>query len=203
MERIAGKAQGLARAVLTPPFRYFWKVTTEGEHHLPPSGGAIIAPNHISVLDSFFVPLVAASPDHLRRQGRVHGRLEDQVPVPGHGHDPDRPIRGRLGPATRSIAAASECSRRASSSASTRRAPAPATAACTRATPASPASPCAPAARSSRSGSSASTGDPAARCQAAQPLPAGAHPLRATRSTSTRYPTGRTTGWCCARSPTR
>ena len=58
MERDAGQLQTLARAVLTPPFRFFWKVTTEGMEHLPATGGAIIAPNHISVLDSFFVPLV-------------------------------------------------------------------------------------------------------------------------------------------------
>jgi len=58
VERSAGKAQGIARAVLTPPFRLFWKVTTEGLEHLPAEGGAVIAPNHISVLDSFFVPLV-------------------------------------------------------------------------------------------------------------------------------------------------
>ena len=58
MERDAGQLQTIARALLTPPFRFLWKVTTEGMQHLPESGGAIIAPNHISVLDSFFVPLV-------------------------------------------------------------------------------------------------------------------------------------------------
>jgi len=42
---------------LTPPFRFLWRITTEGAHHVPSDGGAIIAPNHISVLDSFFVPL--------------------------------------------------------------------------------------------------------------------------------------------------
>ena len=29
----------------------------------------------------------------LRRQGRVHGLVEDEVPLPGDGHDPDRPHR--------------------------------------------------------------------------------------------------------------
>jgi 1-acyl-sn-glycerol-3-phosphate acyltransferase len=56
--RDAGQLQTLFRAVLTPPFRFLWKVTTEGLEHVPATGGAIIAPNHISVLDSFFVPLV-------------------------------------------------------------------------------------------------------------------------------------------------
>ena len=58
MERKAGKAQTFFRALLTPPFNFLWRVTTEGLEGLPESGGAIIAPNHISVLDSFFVPLV-------------------------------------------------------------------------------------------------------------------------------------------------
>ena len=36
-------------------------------------------------------PRAAAAPRHLRRQGRVHGQLEDQAHLPGAGHDPDRP----------------------------------------------------------------------------------------------------------------
>jgi len=56
-ERRAGRLQSAARVVLTPPFRFLWDVTTEGLEHVPASGGAIIAPNHVSVLDSFFVPL--------------------------------------------------------------------------------------------------------------------------------------------------
>lgn len=58
MKRTAGQAQGIARAVLTPPFRFLWRVTTEGLDRIPSTGGALIAPNHISVLDSFFLPLV-------------------------------------------------------------------------------------------------------------------------------------------------
>ena len=56
-DRQAGRLQTAARVVLTPPFRFLWNVTTEGLEHVPSTGGAIIAPNHISVLDSFFVPL--------------------------------------------------------------------------------------------------------------------------------------------------
>ncbi len=59
MGREAGNLQTAARLVLSPTFRFFWNVTTEGLEHIPSSGGAIIAPNHISVLDSFFVPLTA------------------------------------------------------------------------------------------------------------------------------------------------
>ena len=59
MGREAGSLQTAARLVLTPTFRFFWNITTEGIEHVPTSGGAILAPNHISVLDSFFVPLTA------------------------------------------------------------------------------------------------------------------------------------------------
>jgi 1-acyl-sn-glycerol-3-phosphate acyltransferase len=55
--RDAGKMQVACRLLLTPPFRYLWNVTTEGLENVPTNGAAIIAPNHISVLDSFFVPL--------------------------------------------------------------------------------------------------------------------------------------------------
>ena len=58
MERDAGQLQSVASAVLRPPFKFLWRITTEGLERLPVTGGAIIAPNHISVLDSFFVPLV-------------------------------------------------------------------------------------------------------------------------------------------------
>ena len=58
MGRDAGQIQSVARAVLGPAFHFLWKVTTEGLEHVPDSGGAIIAPNHVAAIDSFFVPLV-------------------------------------------------------------------------------------------------------------------------------------------------
>lgn len=53
----AGRLQSVARAFLTPSFRFCWRVTTDGLDNVRAAGPAIIAPNHISVLDSFFVPL--------------------------------------------------------------------------------------------------------------------------------------------------
>lgn len=58
MARNAGQIQTAAKVVLTPLFRFAWRVHVEGAHHIPRRGPAIIAPNHTSVLDSFFVPLV-------------------------------------------------------------------------------------------------------------------------------------------------
>lgn len=58
VEREAGQFYTVAKAVLVPTFRFLWNITTEGLQNVPTSGPAIIAPNHISVLDSFFVPAV-------------------------------------------------------------------------------------------------------------------------------------------------
>jgi 1-acyl-sn-glycerol-3-phosphate acyltransferase len=53
-----GQMQDVARAVLTPLFRFFWRIRTEGLEHVPAAGPAILAPNHTSVIDSFFLPCV-------------------------------------------------------------------------------------------------------------------------------------------------
>lgn len=58
MGRDAGQLQDVARLFLGPAFNFLWKVTTEGIENVPEGGGAIIAPNHIAAIDSFFVPLV-------------------------------------------------------------------------------------------------------------------------------------------------
>jgi 1-acyl-sn-glycerol-3-phosphate acyltransferase len=57
-KREYGKLYPVARAVLSPVFKGLWKVTTTGLDHVPASGGAIFCPNHTSVIDSFFLPLV-------------------------------------------------------------------------------------------------------------------------------------------------
>lgn len=54
--RDAGQIYPLAKAILVPPFKFLWEISTEGLSNIPQNGPAIIAPNHISVLDSFFVP---------------------------------------------------------------------------------------------------------------------------------------------------
>ena len=82
-----------------------------------------------------------AAQHQLRRQGRVHGLVEDEAHLPGDGDDPDRPRRRRqvaVGARHRGRRAASA----ASCSASSPRARAAATACSTRAAPAPPAWPC-------------------------------------------------------------
>ena len=183
--RDAGQLQTLARAVLTPPFRFLWSLTTEGLEHLPAAGGAIIAPNHVSVLDSFFVPL--ALPRRITYVGKSEymDSWKTKYALPRHGHDPDRPLRRRRLEAPLSTPPPGFSSP-ASCSASTPRAPVRATVGSTRATPASPGWRCGPARRSSRSASSGPTG-PAARCPVARSRSAASTSASAGRSTSSRY----------------
>jgi 1-acyl-sn-glycerol-3-phosphate acyltransferase len=58
MKREAGQIQTVAKGLMSPFFRFLWRIRTEGLDNIPSDGGALIAPNHLSVLDSFFVPLV-------------------------------------------------------------------------------------------------------------------------------------------------
>ncbi len=57
-EREYGKLYPAARAVLSPVFKTLWRVSVSGLDHVPATGGAIFCPNHTSVIDSFFLPLV-------------------------------------------------------------------------------------------------------------------------------------------------
>ena len=48
----------LTKFLLTPYLRLFFRVRVEGREHIPRQGPAILASNHISFCDSFFLPLV-------------------------------------------------------------------------------------------------------------------------------------------------
>ena len=48
----------MLKAVLSPVLRFFYRVRVEGREHVPRSGGAILASNHVSFSDSIFLPLV-------------------------------------------------------------------------------------------------------------------------------------------------
>src|SRR3954468_5838797 len=51
-------ASWIVKLLLTPIFRFFFRVNVEGLEHVPAEGGAILAGNHLAVFDSFFLPLV-------------------------------------------------------------------------------------------------------------------------------------------------
>ncbi len=53
-----GRLYGVARAVVRPMLHALWRIDVEGLENVPAEGPAIIAPNHTSVMDSFFVPAV-------------------------------------------------------------------------------------------------------------------------------------------------
>ncbi len=58
VDREYGKLYPVAKAILSPVFKGLWRIKTVGLEHLPSRGGAIFCPNHTSVIDSFFLPLV-------------------------------------------------------------------------------------------------------------------------------------------------
>ena len=51
-------AYWVVKAILTPLLRFAFRVRVEGAEHLPPGGAAILASNHLSFSDSFFLPMV-------------------------------------------------------------------------------------------------------------------------------------------------
>ncbi len=53
-----GRLYPIARRVLVPLFHRAWKIHVEGLENVPGAGPAIFCPNHVSVLDSFFLPAV-------------------------------------------------------------------------------------------------------------------------------------------------
>ena len=62
---MAHGGQGLQAATLSvmrPVFKTLWRMRVTGLDNIPAEGGAILTPNHISVIDSFFLPAVAPRP---------------------------------------------------------------------------------------------------------------------------------------------
>ncbi|MEV4345053.1 lysophospholipid acyltransferase family protein [Actinoplanes sp. NPDC049596] len=84
---------GLAHRAIGGYLRTFWRPTVTGLEHLPATGGAILAPNHLSIGDQVF--LGALTPRHIAfwakaeyfRGGGLRGGLTKQV-VTGLGAIP-------------------------------------------------------------------------------------------------------------------
>jgi len=53
-------AYWVLKAILTPVFLLLYRVKVEGREHVPGRGPAVLAANHQSFCDSFFIPLVVA-----------------------------------------------------------------------------------------------------------------------------------------------
>ena len=69
MGREVGQLYTAARAVLDPVFSFLWRIETDGLARLPSSGGAILAPNHLSVIDHFV--LAASLPRRITYVGKA------------------------------------------------------------------------------------------------------------------------------------
>jgi 1-acyl-sn-glycerol-3-phosphate acyltransferase len=52
----------ISRVLAGPLLHLLWRPEVEGSEHIPPTGGAIIASNHLSIVDSIFLPLVLDRP---------------------------------------------------------------------------------------------------------------------------------------------
>jgi 1-acyl-sn-glycerol-3-phosphate acyltransferase len=57
-KREAGQLYTVAKAVLRPCFWFAWRIEAQGLDNVPTDGPAILCPNHISFIDSMFVPAV-------------------------------------------------------------------------------------------------------------------------------------------------
>ncbi len=53
-----GRAQPAVKKVMRPLFHALWDIEVEGGENIPDEGPALLCPNHVSVIDSFFVPAV-------------------------------------------------------------------------------------------------------------------------------------------------
>ena len=53
-----GRAQPAVKKVMRPLFHMLWDIEVEGDENIPTDGPALLCPNHVSVIDSFFVPAV-------------------------------------------------------------------------------------------------------------------------------------------------
>jgi 1-acyl-sn-glycerol-3-phosphate acyltransferase len=52
----------VSRAIAGPFLHLLWRPRITGAEHVPPAGGAIIASNHLSIVDSIFLPLMLDRP---------------------------------------------------------------------------------------------------------------------------------------------
>lgn len=67
---VVGPLYVVVRLIVAPVLRLWFRVRVEGREHLPAEGGVIIAPNHKSFLDPFFIGLVT------RRRLRYMAKVE-------------------------------------------------------------------------------------------------------------------------------
>ncbi len=94
-------AYWLLKVILTPVFLVLWRVRVEGRDHVPSRGPAVLAANHQSFCDSFFLPLVVrrrvtflAKAEYFdRRRTAWFFRAAGQIPIRrGGGKESERAL---------------------------------------------------------------------------------------------------------------
>ena len=94
----AGKVQPACVASSRPSSNGCGTSTCEGFDRLPAEGPAILVPEPRQLPRQRVPDAQRAAQHQLRRQGRVHGFVEDEVPLSGDGDDPHRPRRWQQEP---------------------------------------------------------------------------------------------------------
>ena len=89
---------GLIHRVVAPLSKAVWRPDVTGLENVPPTGGVIMASNHLSFVDSVVIPVVVprkvaflAKKDYFERHG--HQGLPHQGVVRRHRHAAGRPRR--------------------------------------------------------------------------------------------------------------
>ncbi len=76
------------KAILTPIFYVLWRVKVEGRENIPKHGPAVLAANHQSFCDSFFIPLVVRRKVTFLAKAEYFDCMEDGVVLPCGRADP-------------------------------------------------------------------------------------------------------------------
>ena len=92
-------AYWILKAVLSPVFFLLWRVKTEGREHIPAHGPAVLAANHQSFCDSFFLPLVLRRRVTYVAKAEYFDNWKHGLVLPGRRADPHEPRWRRRLPA--------------------------------------------------------------------------------------------------------
>ena len=59
---MSARSYRISHGVVAPLSKVIWRPTITGTHNVPPTGGVVIASNHLSFIDSFAIPIAAPRP---------------------------------------------------------------------------------------------------------------------------------------------
>ena len=59
---MSARSYRISHGVVAPLSKMLWRPTITGTENVPPTGGVLIASNHLSFIDSFAIPIAAPRP---------------------------------------------------------------------------------------------------------------------------------------------